>query len=566
MLFAHELLAFAANINAAISAEPKPAHKTAQRRVFASKGMVIYMKKIIAILSALFIITTAFSGCGKIQTMQIDTSSEGNFKSVEDDTKEVPVYSEKEINALTPKYVKYSKTVEAESGTLKGNAKVSKKVKGYKGKGYVEGLSSDGKGTLSVKFSPKIKQYYDITLRIMTKNEVVNAVAVNGNEIKRFASSGSGKFETVSFKNQYIDEDSFTVSVVAYDGEIAVDNIKVEASDDISKLSFEFKNKPKLINKSKNKNTLKLYNSILKNYGKKILSGQYASVGTNNELELIYKTTGKYPAIRCGDMLSYTSDSLEVNETEQAIEWAKKGGIVSYMWHWESPEDNAYYADETSFDLSKAVTDKNIAELSIKEIEKLQKDGKISKECVELVKDIDTVSKQLLRLKELDIPVLWRPLHDASRKNAGFWWGAKGFKSYNWLWRLMYERQTKYFKLDNLIWVWSAQSKDWYVGDKYCDIISADIYDDGSESSQIESFLSLYDISKNKPITLSECANTPDISNMVRDKAMWSWFGVWSGNYIMNDDGSLSEKYITKDRLIEVYNNNKVITLNSAWK
>lgn len=520
------------------------------------------MKKTIAILCAVCIVFTALSGCSEVKKLNI--SSDSVLDSI-DNTDINPVYTEKAISVSTPEYVKYSKTIEAESGTLKGKSKVSKKVKGYKGKGYVECRASNEKEALSVKFSPKIKQYYNIILRVMSEKESVNAVTVNGNEIKRFTSSGSGRFEFVSLDNIYISDDSFTVSVIAYNGEIAVDNIKVQASDKISKLSVKFKKKPTLINKSTDKNTIDLYNKIAENYGKKIFSGQYASVGTNNELELIYKTTGKYPAIRCGDMLPYTSDDLDVDEINQAIEWAKKGGIVSYMWHWSSPyDDNAYYAEETSFDLSKAVTNKKIAELSIEEIEKLQKSGKISSECLAIIKDIDAVSAQLLRLKENGIPVLWRPLHDASRTSAGFWWGAKGFKSYNWLWRLMYERQTKYFKLDNLIWVWSAQSKDWYVGDDYCDIISADIYDNGSEASQIASFLSLYDISKNKPIALSECANAPDISNMVRDKAKWSWFGVWSGKYIMNDDGSLSEEYITKDRLIEVYNNDKVITLDNV--
>lgn len=521
------------------------------------------MKKVIAILSALCIIAGVFTGCSRVERLNFTDTSSDNKSN--DGTQDIPVFTEKTISVSTPEYVKYSKTVEAESVDLKGKMKISKKVKGYKGKGYVEGINK--KETFSIKFSPKIKQYYNIALRVMSDKKVVNAVAVNGDEIKRFTSSGSGQFESIRFDNVYIDKDSFTVSVVAYDGGIAVDNIKVEASDRISKLSFKFKKKPTLINKSSDNNTKKLYDKIIDNYGRKIFSGQYASVGTNDELELIYKTTGKYPAIRNGDMLAYTADSLDADETEQAIEWAKKGGIVSYMWHWSSPyDDNVYYADETSFDLSKAVTKKNIAQLSLEEIEKLHKSGKISSECVALVSDIDAVSKQLLRLKENDIPVLWRPLHDASRTSVGFWWGAKGFESYNWLWRLMYERMTNYFKLDNLIWVWSAQSRDWYVGDNYCDVISADIYDNGSKYSQVASFLSLRDISKNKPIALSECANAPDVSNMVRDRAMWSWFGVWSGNYIMNDDGSLSETYISKDRLIEVYNNDKVITLDNAWK
>ncbi len=520
------------------------------------------MRKLFSVLCVICLTACIFTGCGRIEQM---SSSESSDAASDSDTEDIPVYSEKIISAETPEYVKYSKTIEAEKGTVKGNAKVLKKVKGYKGSGYVSGMTDDGKGTWSVKFTPKLKQYYNITLRVMSEKNVVNALNINGEEIKKFSCSGSGKFEAVKFDNIYIDEDSFEISIGIYDGGVAIDNVKVEASDDISKLSLKFKKTPELISGTTDANTVNLYNKILSWYGEKIISGQYASVGTNDELELIYRTTGKYPAVRLGDMMVYTSEDIDVDEIEQAVKWSKKGGIVSYMWHWASPSgDGAYYAEETSFDLSKAVTKEKIAQLSVDEIEKLQADGKVSSECVELVKDIDKVSEQLLRLKENGIPVLWRPLHDASRTSVGFWWGASGFESYNWLWKLMYERQTEYFKLDNLIWVWSAQSKDWYVGDDYCDMISADIYDNGSESSQIIAFLSLHDISANKPIALSECANAPSVYNMVRDKAMWSWFGVWSGNYILNEDGSLSEEYISKDRLVELYNNDKVITLDKV--
>ena len=48
---------------------------------------------------------------------------------------------------------------------------------------------------------------------------------------------------------------------------------------------------------------------------------------------------------------------------------------------------------------------------------------------------------------------------------------------------------------------------------------------------------------------------------MLRDKAMWSWFGVWSGDYIMNSVGELAETYITKQELINTYCHENIITL-----
>ncbi len=93
-----------------------------------------------------------------------------------------------------------------------------------------------------------------------------------------------------------------------------------------------------------------------------------------------------------------------------------------------------------------------------------------------LIRDIDAISEQLKILQDNNVTVLWRPLHEAS--GGWFWWGCRGKDAYQWLWNLMYERQTHYHKLNNLIWVWNGQDPDWYVGDDRCDIIGEDVYAD----------------------------------------------------------------------------------------
>lgn len=124
----------------------------------------------------------------------------------------------------------------------------------------------------------------------------------------------------------------------------------------------------------------------------------------------------------------------------------------------------------------------------------------------------------------------------------------------------MYERQTKYHKLNNLIWVWSAQNADWYVGDKYCDVLSCDVYDDGNKDAQVNIMLFLQSISKNKPIAMSECGSFPDIQSIADEKAMWAFIGQWGGNYLMTDDGKLAEENNTAAELIKTYNNNLTLT------
>jgi mannan endo-1,4-beta-mannosidase len=246
------------------------------------------------------------------------------------------------------------------------------------------------------------------------------------------------------------------------------------------------------------------------------------------------------------------------SEIENARSWAKEGGIVSYMWHWADPiGGEKYYADETDFDLSKAVTAEDIALLPIDEIEKLCEEKKISSECLAIVKDIDAVSAELAKLRDDGIAVIWRPLHEAS--NGYFWWGHDA-ESYKWLWKLLYQRQTGYHKLSNLIWVWSAQNSGWYVGDDMCDIISADIYDKGNLSGHAERLVFLKKICATKPIVMSECGTTPGIQQLADERALWGFIGQWGGSFLMNADSSINEEYNSPDDLTDFYSNDLTIT------
>jgi mannan endo-1,4-beta-mannosidase len=38
-----------------------------------------------------------------------------------------------------------------------------------------------------------------------------------------------------------------------------------------------------------------------------------------------------------------------------------------------------------------------------------------------------------------------------------------------------------------------------------------------------------------KMVTLSEVGSIPDVDNLLRDSAAWSWFMVWYGAYTRND-------------------------------
>lgn len=491
------------------------------------------------------------------KTSVVTTTKKQTNDDSKADEQALKSYEETKIVANAIPYVKYSKSVEAETGAVSGKAKVKSDRKGYKGKGYVTNISAEEDWSREIELTDS--QYYDLTITVASDVPCVNGIAVNGKKLQDFSASGSGKFEKVTFKNIYIEKGKTAISVIPVDGGLDVDCLTLTASEDISKLDLTI-SKPALSNKDSDYNAKALYQYLCESYGKQVLLGQHDTIGTSAETDMIYKTTGKHPAIRFGDLMLATEKDSITSDTEMniAMDWASKDGIVGYMWHWAAPDDKReYYADQTDFDIKKAVTKENIAELSLEDIKKLQKDGKVSKECVAVVQDIDTVSEKLSTLRDEGIAVLWRPLHEAS--NGDFWWG-NDKEAYKWLWKLMYERQTKYHKLNNLIWVWSAQNADWYVGDEYCDVLSCDVYDDGNKDAQVNIMLFLQSISKNKPIAMSECGSFPDIQSIADEKAMWAFIGQWGGNYLMTDDGKLAEENNTAAELIKMYNNNLTLT------
>ncbi len=514
----------------------------------------------------------ALTGCGNAinRNDKIEIPDSENIITTTAATTAVPDVPEQEVRSfeeitITPKlteYTEFSKAYNAESADLKGKAEVSDEREGYKGKGYVTGITDQSDWELS--FDLPTKQYYNISITVAADESVQNGIAVNGEKISEFTTDGSGEFQTISFNNIMLEKGVTKISIVPENGVLDVDYAEITASEDISKLSQTLKN-PALVNENADYNAKALYQYICENYGNSVILGQHDTMGTTYETDLIYHTTGKYPAMRFGDLMYVTGNEnseLLDSELSAAENWYSNGGIVGYMWNWTSPTDknnlDSIYAENTDFDLSKAVTKEDIAVMSLEDIKKLEKDGKVSAECVALVEDIDKVSERLAQLQDEGIAVLWRPLHEAS--NGYFWW-SKDEESYKWLWTLMYQRQTEYHKLNNLIWVWSAQNARWYVGDDYCDILSLDVYSaNASKDGQVNSLLFLQGISKNKPIAMSECGTTPDIQSIADEKAMWSYIGQWGGNYLMNEEGKLSEEFNAEADLITMYNNNLTVT------
>lgn len=475
-----------------------------------------------------------------------------------------PTYEEVKIKPSAIAYTEFSKEYNAESGSLNGTAGTADSRTGFKGTGYVTGLTEENDWVIT--FDLPEKQYYNITLTAGADSVVRNGLSVNGEKISEFTSTGTGLFEAFTFKNILLEKGANQISVVPEDGGIDIDHIEVTASDEIEKLSLTLKD-PALSNKDSAYNARALYKYLCDSFGSRILLGQYDTIGTDYESQLMLKTTGKLPAIRFGDLMYVTSADDEKQksasaEIKEAVAWSRQGGVVGYMWNWTAPTDpentESIYSDSTDFDLSKAVTEENIANLTAKEIEALRKDGKISEECALIINDIDKAAEQLKVLRDEGAAVIWRPLQEAS--NGYYWWGCDE-ESYKWLWKLMYDRMTVMHGLNNLIWVWSAQNAGWYVGNSSCDVLSVDVYS-GNKDGQVNSLIYLQSIAQNKPIAMSECGSFPKMQSIADQKAMWSYIGQWGGSFVVGEDGGLNEEHNSLNDIITVYNNELTVTLD----
>ncbi len=342
-----------------------------------------------------------------------------------------------------------------------------------------------------------------------------------------------------------------------------------------------------LVNPKASKEAVNLYNFLLEQSGKKTLSGIQSSHSHRNDMvDFIYENTGKHPALAGYDFLflhySPTPDNWSwvrnYNNIEAMKEQWENNGLVNYMWHWNVPNSEqawkngvengdfngyAFYSDQTSFDINEAL-----------------KEGTWQNEFI--MKDIEEVAGYLQLLEDENIPVIWRPLHEAAGNydlygpdGAWFWWGRGGAEPCKKLWRLLYDQLVNVRGLDNLIWVWTVdvtkgaedQYIDWYPGDEYVDILGVDIYEPetGAKGRQYQA---LVDLTKGKKlVAVSECGNIPDPAECMEAGNKWSWFMTWcttdsNGNPVLNTpDANFSKN--TLDHWTKVMDSPYVINRES---
>lgn len=334
-------------------------------------------------------------------------------------------------------------------------------------------------------------------------------------------------------------------------------------------------NPHKLVSKNASEKTKALFEYLKSLYGSHIIAGQQYL--QEEELEdIVYnRYAGKLPAIRGYDLMDMDKKKGD-NQLPRAIEWAKKtGSIITMCWHWYAPDDMnntdscmwSFYSNRTdnkhttSFDLLKAV-----------------QAG--TKEYDFVVSRIDKAAAMLKEFEKEDIPVLFRPLHEAY--GNWFWWGNRGddsgesIEAYKKLWYMIFDRMENYHKLTNLIWVWNGQNKCMAVSPNTFDICGEDIYSPipNDHSSQIEKFSEVTSYTDGKMAALSECGFIPAPDALKADNAKWLWWLPWWGSFVYTmdekwqtvfDENGLptcNKKYMDEEFMRKTFSDEYVITLD----
>lgn len=438
--------------------------------------------------------------------------------------------------------------LEAEDAELTGSARVSGS--------YVNGMNQDGD---SITFTVYVENsgFYDLNFISKGSTNRVNNVSVDGYRVADITPTSEADFNDSYARYIYLSAGEHEVKLTPSWGYVDFDKLVVTANEfDAEKV---YKVTAPLTNPNADEHTQMLYKFLCDIYGKYSLTGQYADKGReSNEYKAILDATGESFAVLGLDMNNYTPiatrNGSESNAVEYAHDWYyNAGGIVQFCWHWCLTPTyivdgrqwwESFRAEAVNLDLNAAMN------------------GDDEKAYDRLMKDIDAIAEQLKRLQEDGVPVLWRPLHEAA--GGWFWWGSNGSDAYIKLWRAMYDKLTYEHGLTNLIWVWNGQDPDWYPGDDVVDIVAWDIYpgnrEYGSFSSTFAKCVESYGETKLVALSENGCIMDPDLT--YRDNSRWLFWGIWSGEFAVRGDGSLSEYYTEREMLKKAYESEYTLTLD----
>ncbi|MFD2701008.1 glycosyl hydrolase [Paenibacillus shunpengii] len=481
-------------------------------------------------------------------------------------------------------------TIESEDAQLSSDLQVVTEIygqpkPGYAGDGFVWMQSS---GTITFNVTVPETGMYEIFTRYMQEvspDGRMQSLAVNGVTKASSMLPYTTTWSDFNFGFFKLNQGSNTVQLKAGWGYAYFDSFTVDYAD-LDPLEVQ----PVLTDAQATPETQLLMNYLTDVYGNHIISGQQEIYGGGNdgdyelEFEWIHDLTGKYPAIRGFDFMNYNPlYGWEDGTTDRMIDWVNnRGGIATAAWHINVPKnfttyqlgqvvdwkDATYKPSETNFNTANAVIPG-------------------TKEYQYVMMTIEDLAEQLQILQDNNVPVLFRPYHEAegngglNGEGAWFWWASAGAEVYKDLWDLLYTELTETYDLHNLIWTYNSYvystSPAWYPGDDQVDLVGYDKYntvynrDDGlsgvpNEDAITSIFYKLVDLTNGtKMVAMTENDTVPSLQNLVEEKSGWLYFCPWYGEHLMssalNYPATLTTLYqsdyvITLDELPNLQSNN----------
>jgi len=387
-------------------------------------------------------------------------------------------------------------------------------------------------GNLTFSFTVAEAGYYAVTAKTKSPyGDKINTFQFDNDNTKDVSFPQNNTFTEVPIVDSYyFSSGAHQIKMIRNWGWIQFDYLEISPAN---AKPIEFDIQP-LVTPQPSESAAKLYQFLLDNFQHKIISGvmtlkSLATVAGSeqNEISWLFEKTGKKPALLGLDFMDYAGaiqpDWINnPDNMKDAIAWKNNNGIVAFCWHWRDPSHKtpAFYTSDTDFD-PRQIFDPN-------------SDGYKA-----MMRDMDIIAGYLKELQAAGVPVLWRPLHEAS--GGWFWWGSQGPSAFKKIWQVMFDKFTNDYQLNNLIWVYTSDisdnALDWYPGDAYVDIIGMDIYDQGNHGSQMLSFEELNKMYNGKKLlTLAECGSIPSMAAMKRDNAIWSYYMPWYGDFTKNSD------------------------------
>lgn len=472
-------------------------------------------------------------------------------------------------------------TSECENAQLSTDLQVTTSIygqakPGYSGSGFVWMQNS---GTLTFSVNVPETGMYSISTRFMQELSTdgrLQYLQINGVSKGSYMLPYTNVWSEFNFGYHKLTEGVNTIQIKAGWGFAYFDTLTVDYAQ-LDNLEPE----PILTDSQATQETQLLMNYLTSVYGDHIISGQQEIYGGGNdgnselEFDWIYNLTGKYPAIRGFDFMNYNPlYGWEDGTSNRVIDWVNnRNGIATASWHITVPKDFATYTLGDFVDWKQATykpteTNFNTANAIIPG----------TKEYQYVMLAIEDLAEQLLILQNNNVPIIFRPYHEAegnggaNGEGAWFWWASAGAEVYKQLWEILYTELTETYDLHNLIWTYNSyvysSSPTWYPGNDMVDIVGYDKYNtiynryDGlsgvpNEDAISSIFYQLVDLTNgSKMVAMTENDTIPSVQNLTEEKAGWLYFCPWYGEHLM------SSAFNYPNTLVDLYQSDYVITLD----